>query len=186
MPTFGRGGAGNIINESELSKANSGFSQDLEANRHTTTTTMTTADDPAAQATPSSTQQDYAHMGRGGAGNYYSPKDLGATGRFSDAHRSHIVGDGTLAPASGRADAVGAGAGARLSSVAAYRGSEAGAYRGRGGAGNFAGAGFEAEERRRVEVEEEEGRRRERLRGEIERRVEDGLARPERARVVGG
>ncbi|KAK4997992.1 hypothetical protein LTR28_013803, partial [Elasticomyces elasticus] len=102
MPTFGRGGAGNIINESEFSKANSGFSQDLETNQPTTTTTTTTTSaDPAAHAPPSSTQQSYAHTGRGGAGNYYSPSDLRATGHFSDAHRSHIVGDdGTLAPAS--------------------------------------------------------------------------------------
>ena len=64
-------------------------------------------------------------------------------------------------------------------------GAPSSAYRGRGGAGNYAlGVAEEEDRRARGRVGEEE--KRELLRGQIEKGVEEGLARPERARLSGG
>lgn len=60
-------------------------------------------------------------------------------------------------------------------------------YRGRGGAGNFSYGVSEAEERATRKRLEGEARKKEELRVSSEKMVEEGLARPEKAKVpVGG
>ena len=97
----------------------------------------------------------------GGAGNYYVPKDLEQQGQFSNADRSHILGDGTAAPES---------------AVPAVR-------VGRGGAGNFAVGQAEAEELARKKRVEEEQLRGEKVKADA-KDVADGIAVPEKAKTL--
>lgn len=124
-------------------------------------------------------EQQYAHSGRGGAGNYYSPKELSETGRFSDAHRSHIPGDGTQPPAS----SVGAAASSEPPSYStASTGSGATKSWGRGGAGNMSYGMMEDEERAaRRKLQEDEAK--EKLKAEVERGVGETLAMPQKAKL---
>ncbi|KAL1639282.1 hypothetical protein SLS58_008124 [Diplodia intermedia] len=80
---WGRGGAGNIQQATEASKQRASEAQDLEAANHPTTSSSAAAT-PSDTATAASPQQ-YAHMGRGGAGNFYSPSALASTGTFVNA-----------------------------------------------------------------------------------------------------
>ena len=113
----GRGGAGNFYSDQDIEEATGKTRevclplfwryiqdlynwQDLEAH---------SADASSDITSSSRVLPDYAHSGRGGAGNWYSPPDLQKTGNFfSDTGRSMP-----------RPDIGGAG------------------YSGRGGAGNF-------------------------------------------------
>ena len=210
MPALGRGGAGNIIQTPHSSSnpstsTQNNISADLEANQQAAETSL--VDDYEYR----SEQQTYAHKGRGGAGNYYSPKELARSGTFAGAGTSHVLGDGTPAPAgsvpgdaaaaaasstggagdgvagSGSGSGSGSGGGKIEKLVASLGGTvgtaSAPAYRGRGGAGNYSFGVTEAEEKAARKKEEDE---KERLRVQIERGVEEGLARPEKAKIPGG
>lgn len=67
-----RGGAGNIL---AVQQEKARINADVEANLQPTIA--------SAPATQQIRTQEYAFKGRGGSGNYYSPKDLKETGEFS-------------------------------------------------------------------------------------------------------
>ncbi|KAI9891100.1 MAG: hypothetical protein M1814_003299 [Vezdaea aestivalis] len=148
----GRGGAGNFYTKSDIAKQEARLSADVEAQTAPLTSSETMQ---SVAATPSS-QNAYAHMGRGGAGNFYSPKDLPVKGEFSGQV------DGT-APSVGQ--------------VEVTRG-----YVGRGGAGNYTSAERRSGEQRRSGEGKRSGEQR---RSADERRiaqdVEQGLEKPEKA-----
>jgi len=170
MP-YGRGGAGNIAASTPgpsnpITAYNASTSSDLESQQ----SAASNSTNPAASSDSKiidpghdfDTKENsaFAHMGRGGAGNYYSPKELLSSGKFEGAGNSHVVGDGT--PVAEKAGDV-----------------KGPAYRGRGGAGNYAVAGGERGEQ---DMQDEK----EKLKSDIEKGVEDQLARPEKARLPGG
>lgn len=143
-----RGGAGNILAASQQ-KAHT-FT-DLEANaplsEHVTTV-------------PFDTNREYAHSGRGGAGNYYSPKDLSQKGDFDVSERKE-KDESVAVPGSAPVKV------------------------GRGGAGNFTfGKSGDSEEEKKRKEEEEKGKV-----VNIEREVEEGVGKlqmPEKAKLAGG
>lgn len=92
------------------------------------------------------------HTGRGGAGNWVQPKDLASQGLTQSSSTSPFTNPGASKPS--------------------YKG-------GRGGAGNYEWAGSE-EEATRARKEEEDIRRKEVERA-VQKDVESGLARPEKA-----
>ncbi|KAK3073173.1 hypothetical protein LTR53_005461 [Teratosphaeriaceae sp. CCFEE 6253] len=149
-----RGGAGNILaREQERTRA----AADLEAHQpHTTESQL------RDRISSRREEQLYAHSGRGGAGNYYSPQELSSTGQFSDGTAA-LGGDNA---ANGVANS------ATTRTV------------GRGGAGNWMfGAGGDSA--RAAQEEAEEDARRERLRGEIEKGVGASLSEPPKAKLAG-
>ncbi|KAK0857775.1 hypothetical protein LTS02_010095 [Friedmanniomyces endolithicus] len=150
MP-YGRGGAGNI-EAHEHDKVR--VAADLEANHQAPKSS------PETHVPLTDDERKYAHSGRGGSGNYYSPQELSQTGSFSDAHRSHVLGDGTLAPAD--ATSMGNTDGAETSSyIAAQASVRPTRTVGRGGAGNFDfGAGVSEEKAARERMDEEQKRKR--------------------------
>jgi hypothetical protein len=93
-------------------------------------------------------------MGRGGAGNWYSPKDLSQTGKF-ETSPEQAPGDGKIADKEVTSES---------------------RHRGRGGAGNFIWID-EDEEKANQQKEEMEIE----LKEIIAKDVEEGLARPDRA-----
>ncbi|EDU39530.1 hypothetical protein A1F94_011890 [Pyrenophora tritici-repentis] len=151
---YGRGGAGNYYAAQQESKK---AAEDVEANSASTTTQ--TSQSPAS-AVPSNASQDYAHMGRGGSGNWYQPKELQKEGTFTQAV------DATAIPTSSKP---------QVSTPWHPEGQELPVARsGRGGAGNFV---WKSEEQERKAREDEE-KKKEELRVEAERSVEAGLAKP--------
>ncbi|KAF2114498.1 hypothetical protein BDV96DRAFT_99161 [Lophiotrema nucula] len=159
MP-YGRGGAGNIGREEQIKEQNKKLAEDVEAQR-------SLASSAAPPATSSSQVPDYAHSGRGGAGNWYEPKNLQATGTFS--HPS----DSTAIPTSSKP---------HVSTPWHPDNQELPVARaGRGGAGNFVWKDEEKERQR----EEEELRKRQQLNEKVEKDVEAGLPKPPGA-VLGG
>ena len=84
MAPYGRGGAGNY---EAIQRENEKVNNDLERSQ-------STAEKAGINYIPPDiaerTEAQYAHTGRGGAGNYYSPRDLVETGNFSGAQTSHI------------------------------------------------------------------------------------------------
>ena len=84
MAPYGRGGAGNY---EAIQRENEKVNNDLERSQ-------STADKDVINYVPPDiaerSEAQYAHTGRGGAGNYYSPRDLVETGNFSGAQTSHI------------------------------------------------------------------------------------------------
>lgn len=194
MP-YGRGGAGNFeAQQASQQQYNSRVSADLESQQQDAENAL--GDKGFDVGHQDTHRREWAHMGRGGAGNYYSPKDLSEKGRFEGAASSHVLGDGTPAPRAedrAREDngmGVGVSGGAGGGETAAKRMEEekkkGPAPRGRGGAGNFSYGVTQSEEvayRRRVDEEE---MKKQNLRGEIERGVEEGLRRPEQAKLAGG
>lgn len=170
MPALGRGGAGNIEAATQpiIQRKISGeylergvLQKNHEAYAGTSHDALHT--------------QEYAHMGRGGAGNYYSPRELNATGEFQGAGTSHVLGDGTPE-------------GRHVAGVAEKEKKEVvngPVYRGRGGAGNYAYGVTEGEERRFRKKYEEEERRKKEIRGLAEGAAQEGLAVPEKARLPG-
>ncbi|KAK4554966.1 hypothetical protein LTR86_008114 [Recurvomyces mirabilis] len=173
MP-YGRGGAGNIYavgQEVARTKA------DVEANRSTAASSGVDDEQPTDQMREG--EQQYAHTGRGGAGNYYSPQQLTETGSFSNAARSHIIGDGTQAPSPQASNKM-------ASSATTSEKSSSGLSRkvGRGGAGNYAfGVGESEENAARKRIDEEQ--RRQQVQADVEKGVEAMLAPPPKARVTG-
>ncbi|KAF2183178.1 hypothetical protein K469DRAFT_739996 [Zopfia rhizophila CBS 207.26] len=85
MPTWGRGGAGNIVSEAQIKERNRTIVEDLEANRP-----LASSAAPPATSAPSQ-PQEYAHMGRGGAGNWYQPTELENEGSFNQPSDSTSV-----------------------------------------------------------------------------------------------
>ncbi len=173
MP-YGRGGAGNI-EAHEHDKVR--VAADLEANHQAPKSS------PETHVPLTDDERKYAHSGRGGSGNYYSPQELSQTGSFSDAHRSHVLGDGTLAPAD--ATSMGNTDGAETSSyIAAQASVRPTRTVGRGGAGNFDfGAGVSEEKAARERMDEEQKRKR--VQVEVEEKVRHALAEPARAMLTG-
>ena len=191
MPYYGRGGAGNI---SAVQAASERASADLEANQ----SAADTSTDPEKSrlplnykeeelGTPSSERQ-YAHSGRGGAGNFYSPKELSQSGHFNDAGRSNILGQGTMAPSElpgQRGEGESMIAGRQISSSAPSTAGESTRTYGRGGAGNYAFGISESEERTaksRLEDDEKQSR----LKQDIENGVKEQIAFPQKAKLPGG
>ncbi|GAB7358018.1 hypothetical protein MBLNU230_g0183t1 [Neophaeotheca triangularis] len=184
MPAYGRGGAGNI---QAVDAENARVAQDLEANQANAEASLqpSSLSDMMARE-----EQQYAHSGRGGAGNYYSPKELSETGKFSDAQRSHILGDGTAEPA--EAGAAGGEQPHSYSAAPRAAGSSTGSgavgKQGRGGAGNISyGLNEQDEARARWYLQrEEEQRRRKELSQDVEKGVKESLAEPPKAKLPGG
>ncbi|KAF4549349.1 Hypothetical protein D9617_22g066950 [Elsinoe fawcettii] len=160
MP-YGRGGAGNF----EAAKAAKQTAQerakdDVEAQK-------SVDDDLAASIAETKAPAQYAHSGRGGAGNYYSPQELSTTGRF----------EGT-APGAEQPDAT-----VSLKTQPKAQATLP-AYRGRGGAGNYETSAADSAEIARIQAAQDE-KEQEKIRQSIARDVESGLARPEKARLPG-
>lgn len=84
MAPYGRGGAGNY---EAIQRENEKANNDLERSQ-------STAEKAGINYVPPDiaerSEAQYAHTGRGGAGNYYSPRDLVENGNFSGAQTSHI------------------------------------------------------------------------------------------------
>jgi hypothetical protein len=149
-----RGGAGNIQAAAQQKER---ASSDLEANR---------LPKESVTIVPLDTKREYAHSGRGGAGNYYSPKELDRKGDFGARNpavneprdnEEHVGQTGNTGSAPVKV--------------------------GRGGAGNFTfGKSDESDEENRQK--EEEGKI-----VDIEKHVEDGVGQlqmPEKAKLAGG
>lgn len=144
-----RGGFGNLTHEATTSLQEKRRAPgDLEAQT------------PLSGETGSRGPREYAHSGRGGAGNYYSPARLQQSGTFettSGDEPKSSSGNSTPARAP---------------------------YRGRGGAGNYVfapdtdGSAQEAVERGRDQRERED-----KARGDAARDVEASLAKPGRAYI---
>jgi GTPase involved in cell partitioning and DNA repair len=134
----------------------------VEAARASITTgpaTQTTAQQPS----------DYAHMGRGGAGNWYQPTELQKEGTFSQAP------DSTVMPTSSKP---------QISTPWHPEGQEMPVARlGRGGAGNFFWTSDEQVRKEMEERELDEQKKKESVSQEIERNVEAVLARPGAAKL---
>ncbi|KAI9869761.1 MAG: hypothetical protein M1830_005119, partial [Pleopsidium flavum] len=125
--------------------------KDLEAQPLPPSSTTTTT-------TSTSALQDYAHSGRGGAGNFYSPSTLQSTGTFASSGtipttsnintntKTSTPSDDSTAPPSAVKES----------------GPSETVYTGRGGAGNFR-VGQDVERRKREDEERELRERRERV-----------------------
>ena len=168
---YGRGGVGNI---QALEQETARVAADLEANQQAAGASS------QYNALPGKEEPKFAHTGRGGMGNYYSPEELSQTGHFSDAHRSHIPGDGTQQPPTepGRESTGPPSYSTTQASAAPTR------MVGRGGAGNFSFGVSESEERAARKRMADE-KKREVLTGEIEKGVKEQLAVPPKAKLSG-
>jgi len=179
MP-YGRGGAGNIYAvEQEATRIKS----DVEANHSTVASSSAGANDeepPTDQMRQG--EQQYAHTGRGGAGNYYSPQQLTETGSFSNAARSHIIGDGTQAPSTLTQGRIPENNAASYATSSEQQSSGLTRKVGRGGAGNYTFGVSESEAARKRIYEEQ---RRQQVQADVEKGVETMLAPPPKARVTG-
>ncbi|EMD60529.1 hypothetical protein GGP41_000845 [Bipolaris sorokiniana] len=152
---YGRGGAGNYYAAKEESKK---AAEDIEAN-HAGSSVAPASRSPST-AQPSNASQSYAHMGRGGAGNWYQPTELQKDGTFTQP------GDSTAIPTSPTP---------QVSTPWHPEGQELPIARsGRGGAGNFV---WKSEEEGKKEREVEDATK-EGLREQAERSVEAELAKP--------
>ncbi|KAK0272889.1 hypothetical protein LTR35_012559 [Friedmanniomyces endolithicus] len=174
MP-YGRGGAGNI---EAHEKDKVCVASDLEANHQTAEPSL---EIPVPLI---GDERKYAHSGRGGSGNYYSPQELSQTGSFSGAYRSHVLSDGTPAPADTTSTSNTSGT-APSSYIAAQASARSTRTVGRGGAGNYNfGVGGSEERAARERVDEEQ--RRKMMQVEVEERVKSTLAEPPRVLLTGG
>lgn len=161
MPTWGRGGAGNIVSDEQIKEQNKRIAEDVEANRP-----LASSAAAPAQSSPSQ-PADYSHMGRGGAGNWYQPKELEQSGSFNQPP------DSTTLPTTSKPN---------ISTPWHPETQEMPVARaGRGGAGNFV---WKDEDKARREREQEE-RAREVVSDKVEKDVELGLQKPGAA-VLGG
>jgi len=177
MPYYGRGGAGNI---EAVQKENERINSDVEASQ---SAAERATSDFVPPADIKREEQQYAHSGRGGMGNWFSPAELNQSGKFSDAHRSHIPGDGTLSP-DGNAK-TGEGAPPSYNAIGASVSATEGVKKyGRGGAGNYDFGINEAEQKaaRRIKTEDE---KKARLEEDIEKGVQETLAMPQKAKLPG-
>ncbi|KAG8629420.1 hypothetical protein KVT40_003285 [Elsinoe batatas] len=160
MP-YGRGGAGNF----EAAQAAKQAAQDRAAND--VEAQKCVDDDFTKSLAEARAPAQYAHSGRGGAGNYYSPQELTKTGQFE------ATAPGTEQPEIPATSTSQSRAQVTLS-----------AYQGRGGAGNYETTAADAKEMSKTQAEQAE-KEQEKIRETIAKDVESGLARPERARLPG-
>lgn len=84
MAPYGRGGAGNY---EAIERENKKINNDLEASQSAADSAL---NDVVPHNIAERSEAQYAHTGRGGAGNYYSPRDLTEQGNFQGAQTSHI------------------------------------------------------------------------------------------------
>jgi len=135
--------------------------EDLEAQQSTKLANEVLEEQLAAQG--SGDPSDYKHMGRGGAGNWYTPTSLSKEGVFTDSappRGASITPDPTS-----------------VNPAHAGHYMEPRPWRGRGGAGNFA---YEKPvEPERIELEERQITKL--VQEEVRKEVEAGLKRPESA-----
>ncbi|KAF8418860.1 hypothetical protein EV426DRAFT_709060 [Tirmania nivea] len=133
--------------------------EDLEAQHSTKLANGVAEEQTAAQGSEDSTE--YKHMGRGGAGNWYTPNKLSKEGVFTDITPSHGAST-TPDPTS-------------VNPAHANHQIDPRPWRGRGGAGNFTLdkpvelEALEMEERHAAQAVQEE----------VRRVVEAGLKKPE-------
>ena len=159
MPYAGRGGAGNIQAVEQEKKH---IATDLEAGQD--------AAKSFSQPLPPRAEQQYAHSGRGGAGNYYSPKELSDTGVYQDSGLAQRVGDGV--------DTIG--------NEPTPQTKDEVRKIGRGGAGNY--AAYDASEgqtralEKRLEADKE---MKEMVKANVEEKVKSTLAEPPKAKLAG-
>lgn len=159
MPYAGRGGAGNI---QAVEQENKRIAADLEAGQD--------AAKSFSQPPPLREEQQYAHSGRGGAGNYYSPKELSDTGVYKDSGLGKKVGDGV--------DTIG--------NEPVPQAKEEVRKVGRGGAGNYAAFDSSEGQTRALEKRLEADRAmREMVKADVEEKVKSTLAEPPRAKLAG-
>ncbi|KAK6434556.1 hypothetical protein LTR95_009255 [Oleoguttula sp. CCFEE 5521] len=146
----GRGGAGNI---QAVQQEKDRIADDLESG------SKTAAKERSNVVEGKQSDQQYAHSGRGGAGNYYSHKELSESGNFS----------------TGEAAVRASGSTASTQPVRKY---------GRGGAGNyeFSSTVFVQAKAQDKAVEAD---RRARLQDDIEKGVSEQLAFPSKAKLPG-
>lgn len=145
----GRGGAGNI---DAATQENARVAADLEANQSAT--------EPFAQAsspTDSLKRQEPSYVGRGGAGNYGSQKEVDHWNGLEQAENESF-------------------AKIRKDSQA-----QSPTY-GRGGAGNYAAGALKGRQNASRKMTEDE-QKREKLKADIEQGVKDQLAMPQKAKL---
>ncbi|KAF4307885.1 hypothetical protein GTA08_BOTSDO03442 [Botryosphaeria dothidea] len=169
---WGRGGAGNIQQAAEASKQQQQQrgAEDLEAAKPPTTATDPTANNSAAAP------QEYAHMGRGGAGNFYSPAALAQTGTFEQPITS-TTAEPPPTPLENLDSSSGWWNTATSAAAAATNGEGEQqetpiARTGRGGAGNFVWGG--GSERRAEQLRKEWGQLREKQK-DVESKVAEDV-----------
>ncbi|EON63453.1 hypothetical protein W97_02681 [Coniosporium apollinis CBS 100218] len=200
MPTWGRGGAGNIMTDAQIEEENRRISADLEAQQSAAETFAAPTHRPSypTTTTPTASQsQQYALSGRGGAGNWYSPADLASRGTFvstttATSSNSLVPEPSPLDPSTSNFDthprtgSVSPNPPPTASAPAAAAFAEVSAgHRGRGGAGNYVWDG-QREEEEKLKREKEDRDREAEVREKAERDVETGLARPGRAKLEPG
>lgn len=167
--SYGRGGAGNIaargtpagspatLSTSTLSQAPSTTAAaDLEASRSPTapqTQHILPEIDPCS---PPRRPGEYAHTGRGGAGNWYQPIEAGTSGSYNTSTSAYSA-EGPVSKAAGQPQKA--------------------QWAGRGGAGNFQPTSTEKKDEKAEEAAE--------VSKQAERDVEMGLPRPAHA-FLGG
>lgn len=160
MPYAGRGGAGNI---QAVDEANKRIAEDLEANQQSAESESHTPQPPPSQ------EEQYARVGRGGAGNFYDPQLL------SEADKVNL-GDGYNSLGSG---------GTTGPTIDASKApfSEPTRTFGRGGAGNYSFDASENQDRalRKKLAEDEEKKKV--LKEQVERGVQETLAMPAQAKL---
>ncbi|KAH8664985.1 hypothetical protein BGZ60DRAFT_529331 [Tricladium varicosporioides] len=165
----GRGGAGNFWSQEDVKNVEKNESADVESQNPSATESdlQRTQTALSARETP-----EYAHIGRGGAGNFHTPSSIPLS-PTAPSIPTRTSSQASTLPNSSIPRPV-----AQVPEQPAFRG-------GRGGAGNFLwGNGAEEEERVKQLREAEEREREERLKMEIAASVEGGLQRPPGA-VVG-
>ncbi|AEO69389.1 bc76ea4d-ec02-4817-a54c-4f13fd989e14 [Thermothielavioides terrestris] len=164
----GRGGAGNFYSKKDVEEAEKAGTEDLEAQRATTTTTTSeetlsfTRTQTTSPTITSATAPSYGRTGRGGAGNFALPNPNAAP------HTTPLLNPNSAAPHPEEA------APSPPSLPVPKR--KTGGLSGRGGAGNWTGG----EDGTKQQEEEDKQRRVEELEMQVLRDVEVGLAPPPR------
>lgn len=157
----GRGGAGNYQNaKQELDRA----AQDIEASRTAQHLAMTSDQQSAG------TDQRYAHSGRGGAGNYYSPQELNSTGTFA----SNDV-KATNEPVTGSSASTSTPSSALIEPARKV---------GRGGAGNMV-FGVTLDEERAIRRSHDEKQKQDKVKADVEASVHAAIPEPPKAKLPG-
>jgi len=151
----GRGGAGNHIPKEELQKQAEAVEAQTTASKR-----MSSANQLAQEEVSSPPPGEYKHMGRGGAGNWFTPAEL-------EQH-------GTTATPADDDD---------TTEVPPPQTNSTRQWAGRGGAGNFAGTHVQHADVPPRKVEEIELQERERLQEEVRRSVDQTLAKPQEAHL---